>query len=165
MLLALGVVLGSVSLRGRHGAAPVATPADGGESLDVGRRGAGADGTGEVDAGPDSGVNGDAGASGVLDTPETSEPGVPVGEDRPPVLRARPAVRVAVFVAGLVAHALLANTAGYVVAALVLFVAVAIAFGAPRLLRTVLIGLVLALVVFYAFRLGLGLALPDLGGR
>ncbi|WP_299958328.1 tripartite tricarboxylate transporter TctB family protein [uncultured Modestobacter sp.] len=142
VLLVLGVVLGAVSLRGRPD--QPADPADAGvQELwpEAARRSADA---------PD-------------DEP-VAEP-VPVGEERPPLLRVRPAVRVAVFAAGLIAHALLVNTAGYVVAALVLFVAVALAFGAPRLVRVVLVGLVLTLVIFYAFTVGLGLALPDLGGR
>ena len=90
---------------------------------------------------------------------------VPVGDERPPLLRLNRLLRVAVFAAGLIAHALLIETAGYVVAALVLFVAVALAFGAPRLLRTVIGGAVLVLVIFYAFTLGLGLGLPNFGGR
>lgn len=89
---------------------------------------------------------------------------VPVGDTARPALRVRPVLRVAVFAAGLLAHALLVDTAGYVVAALVLFVAVALAFGAPRPVRVVLVGLVLTLVVFYSFTLGLGLALPNFGG-
>lgn len=143
MLLLLGVVLGAVSLRGRPD--QPADPTDAGVHElvpEAARRSADA---------PD-------------DEPAAVEP-VPVGEERPPLLRVRPAVRVAVFAAGLIAHALLVNTAGYVVAALVLFVAVALAFGAPRLVRVVLVGLVLTLVIFYAFTVGLGLALPDLGGR
>jgi putative tricarboxylic transport membrane protein len=92
-------------------------------------------------------------------------PEVPVGEPGQPLLQARPALRVTVFAAGLLAHALLISTAGYVVAALVLFVAAAVAFGAPRLVRVVVVGLVLTLVVFYSFTLGLGLSLPNFGGR
>lgn len=85
-------------------------------------------------------------------------------EERP-FLRGGPGVRIAVFAAGLLAHAALVTTAGYVVAALVLFVAVALSFGAPRPWRVLAIGLVLTLVVFYTFTMALGLALPNLGGR
>lgn len=106
-----------------------------------------------------------ASARGADDDVETVVEPVPVGEDRPPFLRLSPPLRVVAFGVGLVAHALLIETAGYVVAALVLFVAVALAFGAPRLGRTVVGGAVLALAIFYAFTLGLGLALPNLGGR
>jgi putative tricarboxylic transport membrane protein len=135
-LLALGCVLGAVALRGRE-----PHPHDA--------------------------------AVGPLheDVPHDDEPddrpqveAVPVGDTARPALRVRPVLRVAVFAAGLVAHALLIDTAGYVVAALVLFVAVALAFGAPRPVRIVLVGLVLTLAIFYAFTLGLGLALPNLGG-
>ncbi len=91
-------------------------------------------------------------------------PAVPVGEPGRPLLRVPPVVRMAVFAAGLLAHALLISSAGYVVAALVLFVAAALAFGAPRLIRVIVVGLVLTLVVFYAFTVGLGLALPNFGG-
>lgn len=106
-----------------------------------------------------------AASRGAPDDDEAVVEPVPVGPDRPPVLRLSPVMRVAVFGAGLVAHALLIETAGYVVAALVLFVAVALAFGAPRLGRTVVGGVVLVLAIFYAFTMGLGLSLPNLGGR
>ena len=92
-------------------------------------------------------------------------PEVQIGEGRPAVLREDPRLRVGVFVAALVAHVLLLRTGGYVVAAAVLFLGVSLAFGAPRLLRSAVVGVVLALVIFYAFTIGLGLGLPDLGGR
>jgi putative tricarboxylic transport membrane protein len=136
-LLALGCVLGAVALRGREPHPHDA--AVGPLHEDVPHDDEPASGQPEVEA-------------------------VPVGGDAPPALRVRPVLRVAVFAAGLVAHALLIDTAGYVVAALVLFVAVALAFGAPRPVRIVLVGLVLTLAIFYAFTLGLGLALPNLGG-
>ena len=140
LLLLLGVVLGVVATRGRPDEEIASTRAVFDEQLR------------------------EAGNPHDDDVEEVVHP-VPVGEERPPVLRLRPPMRVAVFAAGLIAHALLIETAGYVVAALVLFVAVALAFGAPRLLRTVLGGAVLVLVIFYSFTLGLGLGLPNFGGR
>jgi putative tricarboxylic transport membrane protein len=146
-LLVLGVLLGLVSLRGRPDEeltpvltapselAPLGVPADPGESA-------------EERVGDDA-------------PPAVGDRAV--GEVEP-WLRARPAVRVLVLVAGLLVHAAVIRTAGYVVAALVLFVAAAVAFGAPRLLRTIAVGAVLTLVIFYSFTVGLGLGLPDLGG-
>jgi putative tricarboxylic transport membrane protein len=142
-LLLLGVILGLVATRGR--------PDE--EVASVERL---------IDAQLTDAV---ASTTDVADDVETVVEPVPVGEDRPPVLRLSPPLRVVVFGLGLLAHALLLETAGYVVAALVLFVAVALAFGAPRLGRTIVGGAVLVLVIFYAFTLGLGLALPNFGGR
>lgn len=139
LLLLLGVVLALVATRGRPDEEIASTR----HAIDEQLRAAGE---------PDDSVE------------EVVHP-VPVGDERPPVLRLGRLQRIAVFAAGLVAHALLIETAGYVVAALVLFVAVALAFGAPRLLRTVLGGAVLVLLIFYAFTLGLGLGLPNFGGR
>lgn len=107
-----------------------------------------------------------------VDVPlESAEAGIrpQVDEDQAadaptPLLRAHPAVRVLVLVAGLFVHAAIITAAGYVVAAVVLFVAAALAFGAPRLLPSLIIGTALALLIFYSFTLGLGLGLPDLGG-
>ncbi|SDQ18831.1 tripartite tricarboxylate transporter TctB family protein [Quadrisphaera sp. DSM 44207] len=144
LLLALGVALGLVATRGRPDEELASTHHLLDEDLDEQLR---------------------AAARGEQDDAEAVVPAVPVGEERPPVLRTGRLGRVAVFAAGLLAHALLISTAGYVVAALVLFVAVALAFGAPRLGRVLVGGLVLTLVVFYSFTLGLGLSLPNLGGR
>ena len=107
----------------------------------------------DAGAGPGDGVESAAG------------PDVLVGDARPAVLRDDPRLRVGVFVLALVAHVLLLGTGGYVVAAAVLFLGVSLAFGATRVLRSAVVGLVLALVIFYAFTIGLGLGLPDLGGR
>jgi putative tricarboxylic transport membrane protein len=93
-----------------------------------------------------------------------AEPDLGVAGGPRPLLRARPAVRVAVLVAGLLVHAAIISSAGYIVAAAVLFLTAALAFGAPRLLPPLLIGAVLATVIFYSFVLGLGLGLPYLGG-
>lgn len=157
-LFVLGVVLGVVALRGRpdeelapvvvapEQLAPAGVPVEPGETAQAhvapGREAA-------IGRGPDAGAE----PAGVR----------AVGQDEP-WLRARPAVRVLVLVAGLLIHAAVIRTAGYVVAALALFVAAAVAFGAPRLLRTVVVGAVLTLVIFYSFTVGLGLGLPDLGG-
>ena len=141
VLLVLGVVLALVSLRGGRPD----------EELDAVHPGIDA----ELRAAADP-VAGEGTAEAV--------PEIPVDEPGRPLLRAGRGVRVLVFAAGLVAHALLVNTAGYVVAALVLFVAVALAFGAPRIVRVLVVGLVLTLVIFYAFTVGLGLPLPNFGG-
>lgn len=87
----------------------------------------------------------------------------PAAEPRP-FLRMRPAARVALLMAGLLVHAAIISTAGYIVAAAVLFLCSSLAFGAPRLLPPVLIGTVLSVIIFYGFVLGLGLGLPYLGG-
>jgi putative tricarboxylic transport membrane protein len=140
-LLVLGVVLGLVALRGRPDEDVAHVPVSPEELAPA---------PAPVDPGET------AGQRVAADAPEAREP--------VPWMRARPAVRVLALVAGLLVHAAIIRTAGYVVAAVVLFVAVAVAFGAPRLLRTLLIGTVLALVIFYSFTVGLGLGLPDLGG-
>ena len=152
-LLVLGAVLGLVALRGRAdeelAANPLVAPAP--------RHDAGSDLAHPEHDGP--GPRGDEGAASVRvgeDEPATAEPR--------PFLRARPAVRVAVLLGGLLVHAAIISTAGYIVAAAVLFVTTSLAFGAPRLLPPVLIGTVLAAAIFYAFTLGLGLGLPYLGG-
>lgn len=93
-----------------------------------------------------------------------AEAGPPSEAGPRPLLRMRPAARVALLVVGLLVHAAIISTAGYIVAAAVLFLCAALAFGAPRLLPPVLIGTVLAVCIFYGFVLGLGLALPYLGG-
>lgn len=61
---------------------------------------------------------------------------------------------------GVVAFAVAVETAGFVVAAALLFVAVARGFGSARTLRDAVLGLFLAGAVFVAFVYGLGLDLP-----
>jgi putative tricarboxylic transport membrane protein len=65
--------------------------------------------------------------------------------------------------AALIAEMLLMEPAGWVVAATLLFVGVARAFGSRRLAVAVAVGLALAGLTFAAFNYGLGLGLP--GGR
>jgi putative tricarboxylic transport membrane protein len=62
--------------------------------------------------------------------------------------------------AGLLATALLMNPAGFVIAATLLFVLTARAFGSAKLLRDGAIGFALALLSFVGFVKGLGLDLP-----
>jgi putative tricarboxylic transport membrane protein len=150
-LLVLAVVLALVAMRGRPDEVLASAHPHIDEELQAAR--------GDT---PDSQPGADRPVPSVV---EGGVAEVPVGEPGRPVLQARPGVRVAVFAAGLVAHALLIDIAGYVVAALALFVTVALAFGAPRPVRMVVAGLMLSLVIFYSFKLGLGLALPDFGGR
>jgi putative tricarboxylic transport membrane protein len=150
-LLVLGAVLGLVALRGRADEELAANPLVAPAPLDD----TGSDGQPEADGS----ARADDGAASV----RVAEDEPAAGEPRP-FLRARPAVRVALLLGGLLVHAAIISTAGYIVAAAVLFVTTALAFGAPRLLPPVLIGTVLAAVIFYAFTLGLGLGLPYLGG-
>lgn len=67
---------------------------------------------------------------------------------------------VALVAAGLVVQILLLEYAGWVIAATLLFVAVARAFGSRRLLLDAAIGLVLAGLAFVVFGYGLDLSLP-----
>ena len=146
-LLVLGAVLGLVALKGRPdeelAANPLLAPAPaadaGHEARDV--------------------ASENSAAASVRVPADDAAPAEP-----PPLLRVPPAARVAILLGGLLLHAAIISTAGYIVAAAVLFVSTALAFGAPRLLPPVLIGTVLAAVIFYAFTLGLGLGLPYLGG-
>lgn len=151
-LLVLGAVLGLVALRGRPdeelAANPLVPPPP---ARDHDHHHSDPDQ-------PSSGAD-PAAASVRVEADAAAVPAEP-----PPFLRARPAVRVAVLLGGLLVHAAIISTAGYIVAAAVLFVSSALAFGAPRLLPPVLIGTVLAAVIFYSFTLGLGLGLPYLGG-
>jgi putative tricarboxylic transport membrane protein len=105
---------------------------------------------------------------GPTDAAATADGDAPTGptaaaEPRP-LLRMRPAARVALLLGGLLLHAAIITTAGYIVAAAVLFLCSSLAFGAPRLLPPVLIGTGVAVAIFYGFVWGLGLALPYLGG-
>lgn len=63
--------------------------------------------------------------------------------------------------AGLVAEMLLMEPVGWIVAATLLFMGVARAFGSRRLLLDTAVGLVLAGLTFAIFNCGLGLSLPS----
>jgi putative tricarboxylic transport membrane protein len=65
-----------------------------------------------------------------------------------------------VLLLGLVLTVLLLMPAGFIIAATVLFVLVARAFSSRRMLRDAVAGLLLALIVYFSFTAGLGLALP-----
>lgn len=67
---------------------------------------------------------------------------------------------VALISAALVAEMLLLELAGWIVAATVLFVIVAAAFGSRRFLVDALLGLVLTAGIFLVFNYGLDLSLP-----
>ncbi len=67
---------------------------------------------------------------------------------------------VAIIAAGLVLHMNLLKPLGFVPAAMVLFLAVAFAFGSRRYLRDAAVALVLALATYLAFTRLLGLQLP-----
>lgn len=67
---------------------------------------------------------------------------------------------VALASAGLIAQMLLVERLGWIVAAALLFVATARAFGSRRLLVDALIGVALAGAAFGLFNYGLGLSLP-----
>ncbi len=60
----------------------------------------------------------------------------------------------------LVAYLLLIERAGFIIASAVLFVWAAIAMGSRRFARDIVIGVVLATVLFLIFKRGLGLDLP-----
>jgi putative tricarboxylic transport membrane protein len=66
----------------------------------------------------------------------------------------------AVISAGIVLHMIVIGWAGFILAALLLFVMVARGFGSRRPLRDVVIAAVLAVLVFALFTYGLGLNLP-----
>jgi putative tricarboxylic transport membrane protein len=68
---------------------------------------------------------------------------------------------VALVSAGMIAGMLLMEPAGWIVAAALLFVGVARAFGSRRLVLDAAVGLVLAGLTFAAFNYGLGLSLPS----
>jgi len=63
--------------------------------------------------------------------------------------------------AGLIAEMLLMEPAGWIIAATLLFLGVARAFGSRRLVLDTAIGLLLAGLTFVAFNYGLGLDLPS----
>jgi len=63
--------------------------------------------------------------------------------------------------AGLILHAMLLKTLGFVIMATILFVIVAIALGSRKYLRDAAIGLALALITYVGFTRGLGLQLPS----
>jgi putative tricarboxylic transport membrane protein len=62
--------------------------------------------------------------------------------------------------AGIILHMVIIGWAGFIIASMLLFVMIARGFGSRRLVRDALIALVLAIVVFFVFTLGLGLSLP-----
>jgi len=66
----------------------------------------------------------------------------------------------AVISAGIVLHMIVIGWAGFILAALLLFVMVARGFGSRRPVRDVVIAAVLAVLVFALFTYGLGLNLP-----
>lgn len=66
----------------------------------------------------------------------------------------------AVISAGIVLHMIVIGWAGFILAALLLFVMVARGFGSRRPVRDVVIAVVLAALVFALFTYGLGLNLP-----
>ena len=67
---------------------------------------------------------------------------------------------VAVIAAGLVAHLNLLRPAGFVPAAIVLFMCVAYAFGSRSYVRDLIVAVGLALAAYIGFSYGLGLQLP-----
>ena len=67
---------------------------------------------------------------------------------------------VAIIAAGLVLHMNLLKPAGFVPAAIILFLSVAFAFGSRRYLRDLVVAVVLALLAYLAFTRLLGLQLP-----
>lgn len=62
--------------------------------------------------------------------------------------------------AGVLVHMAIIAGAGFVIASTVLFVACAFGFGSRRLLRDVVVGFVLAVVVYLVFARGLSINLP-----
>ena len=85
------------------------------------------------------------------------------GVSRPVVVEPVPTdwQALGIVAAGLILHALLLKTLGFVIMATVLFVIVAIALGSRRYLRDAAIGVALALVTYVGFTRGLGLQLPS----
>lgn len=67
---------------------------------------------------------------------------------------------LAVISVGLVAHMLLVERAGFVIAAAVLFGCVAYGFGSRRILRDSVIAILLAIIVYIGFTRGLRVPLP-----
>ncbi|MFO1069354.1 MAG: tripartite tricarboxylate transporter TctB family protein [Geminicoccaceae bacterium] len=67
---------------------------------------------------------------------------------------------LAIILGGLVLHWLLLKPLGFIVASTVLYTAVVTGFGDRKVVRTLGIGLVLSVVVYFVFTRGLGLRLP-----
>lgn len=67
---------------------------------------------------------------------------------------------VGIIAAALIVHLNVLKPLGFVPAGVILFWAVAYAFGSRRYLRDVIVGLCLALFAYLGFRYGLGLQLP-----
>ena len=61
---------------------------------------------------------------------------------------------------GVLLHMAIIGWAGFIIASTALFVLIARGFGSRRLARDAIIGIVLAVVVFFIFTLALGLSLP-----
>ena len=61
---------------------------------------------------------------------------------------------------GVILHMAIIGWAGFIIASTLLFVLIARGFGSRRLVRDAIIGVVLAVVVFFIFTLALGLSLP-----
>ena len=66
----------------------------------------------------------------------------------------------AIISAGVILHMAIIGWAGFIIASTVLFVLIARGFGSKRIVRDAIIAIVLAIVVFFIFTLGLGLTLP-----
>ena len=62
--------------------------------------------------------------------------------------------------AGIVLHMVVIGWAGFIIASTLLFVLISRGFGSKRLVRDAIIGVLLAVVVFFIFTVGLGLSLP-----
>ena len=69
-------------------------------------------------------------------------------------------VAFAIISAGVILHMAIIGWAGFIIASTVLFVLIARGFGSKRIVRDAIIAIVLAVVVFFIFTLGLGLTLP-----
>jgi putative tricarboxylic transport membrane protein len=66
----------------------------------------------------------------------------------------------AVISAGIVLHMVVIGWAGFIIASILLFVMVARGFGSRRAVRDAILAVMLAVVVFVIFTVGLGLSLP-----
>jgi len=66
----------------------------------------------------------------------------------------------AIISAGIVLHMVVIGWAGFIIASTLLFVLIARGFGSRRPARDAIIAVLLAVVVFFIFTLGLGLSLP-----
>jgi putative tricarboxylic transport membrane protein len=62
--------------------------------------------------------------------------------------------------AGIVLHMVIIGWAGFIIASALLFILVARGFGSRRGVRDALLGIAVAVIVFFIFTMGLGLSLP-----